>query len=393
MEAIKRETLDMSSRAIQYRVLLRDVETNRALYENILKSLKETTTIENVPATNIRIVYPAAVPTAPVSPQKSRILMIGATLGLFFGVGLALVLENLDTTLKSPEETERRLGLPNLAVIPHLQVNSDHSGSDGIPAMLVQSRDQPMAAEAYRSLRTSIQFSTPGHSPRTILVTSSLPLEGKSMTAVNLAAVMAKAEPRILLVDADLRRPTLHARFGVSKEPGLTNFLVGEIEDIPASPTSITNLFLVPCGHISPNPSELLGSQRMRDFLARASEQFGRVIIDSPPMLSVTDPAILGAQAEGVLLVIKSETVPRKAAMEARDQLTAVNAHLLGTLLNDISFKRDGYYYRHYYRYRQYYKPEEAGSTGKDESSPIHASGVWSRIKQTVKNGPTLGKS
>jgi Mrp family chromosome partitioning ATPase len=110
-------------------------------------------------------------------------------------------------------------------------------------------------------------------------------------------------------------------------------------------------------------------------------------------MLSVTDPAILGAQAEGVLLVIKSETVPRKAAMEARDQLTAVNAHLLGTLLNDVSFKRDGYYYRHYYRYRQYYKPEEAGSTGKVESSPIHASGVWSRIKQTVKNGPTLGKS
>lgn len=213
------------------------------------------------------------------------------------------------------------------------------------------------------------------------------------MTAVNLAAVMAKAEPRILLVDADLRRPTLHSRFGVSKEPGLTNFLVGEIEEIPATPTPLPNLFLVPCGHISPNPSELLGSQRMRDFLARASEQFGRVIIDSPPLLSVTDPAILAAQAEGVLLVVKSETVPRKAAEEARDQLEAVNAHLLGTLLNDVSFRRDGYYYRHYYRYRHYYTPEEADSVHQPQSATGHASGVWSRVKQTLKNGLTLRKS
>ncbi len=384
LQGVKGETQDLSDRAIQYRVLLRDVQTNRALYENILKNLKETTTIENVPATNIRIVYPASIPTAPVSPRKSRNLLVGASLGLFLGLGLALLLENLDTTLKTPEELESRLGVANLGVIPHFDI-AQASDNDGFPALAAHHGSQPLAAEAYRSLRTSILFSTPGHAPQTMVITSSMPLEGKSLTAVNLAAVMAKAEPKILLVDGDLRRPSLHRLFKVPKEPGLTNFLVGEIDEIPVVPTPVPHLFLVPCGHTPPNPSELLGSESMRSFLDRAKQQFGRVIIDSPPLLSVTDPVILATLAEGVLLVVKSEAVPRRAALEARDLLLAVKAHLLGALLNNVSFKRDGYYYRHYYRYYHHYVTDETPrqTRGSSRSSPSTPAGVWLRLKNT----------
>jgi succinoglycan biosynthesis transport protein ExoP len=341
LQAVKGETQDFSDRAIQYRVLLRDVETNRVLYENILKSFKETTTIENIPATNIRIVYPATIPTAPDSTHKSRNLLVGAGLGLFFGFALAMVLETLDTTIKTPEEAETRLGVPSLGLIPHMQVAAD-STSDGYPVLFSSSGSQPLAAEAYRSLRTSILFSTPGHPPKTLLVTSSLPLEGKSLTAVNVATVMAKAEGNILLVDSDLRRPSLHKLFQLPPEPGLTNFLVGEIDEVPAVPTKMPHLFVVPCGHIPPNPSELLGSESMKAFLDKAQGQYARVIIDSPPLLSVTDSTILATMVEGVLLVIKAESIPRKAATEARDQLFGVRAQLLGTLLNDVSLKRDG---------------------------------------------------
>ncbi len=386
LQGVKGETQDLSDRAIQYRVLLRDVETNRALYENILKNLKETTTIENVPATNIRIVYPASVPTAPVSPQKSRHLLMGAALGLFFGFALALVLENLDTTIKTPEEAETRLGIPNLAVIPHLQVAPDNA-SDGYPTLFSRPGSQPLAAEAYRSLRTSILFSTPGHAPKTLLVTSSFPLEGKTLTAVNLASVMAKAESDILLIDADLRRPSLHKLFNVPQEPGLTNYLVGDIDVVPAVPTQVPHLFLVPCGHIPPNPSELVGSESMQAFLATTLAQFARVIIDSPPLLSVTDPTILATQVEGVLLVVKAETVPRRAAMDSKDQLLGVRAHLLGTLINDVSMRRDGYYYRHYYRYHHHYSDDGDAHAQKSGTRPgvPRLPGVWSRIKLSLQ--------
>jgi capsular exopolysaccharide synthesis family protein len=249
-----------------------------------------------------------------------------------------------------------------------------------------------LAAEAYRSLRTSILFSTPGHAPKTLLVTSSLPLEGKSLTAVNLASVMAKAGSDILLVDADLRRPSLHKLFQVPQEPGLTNFLVGEMDEVPAVPTEVPHLFLVPCGHIPPNPSELVGSESMQAFLAKALGQFARVIIDSPPLLSVTDPAILATQVEGVLLVVKAETVPRRVAMEAKDQLLGVRAHLLGTLLNDVSLKRDGYYYRHYYRYHHHYSADGASRAEKQgaKAVPPRGSGLWSRIKKTLHKHQSL---
>jgi len=199
-------------------------------------------------------------------------------------------------------------------------------------------------------------FSAAGKAPAVILVTSSLPGEGKSLTSLNLSAAMAKAGKEVLLIDGDLRRPSLHEIFQVDQEPGLSNFLVGEINDLPYVPTVVPHLYLLPCGNIPPNPSELLGSARMEELLVKAQERFAQIIIDSPPLISVTDATILSTKSEGVLLVIKAEEVPRKAAKKAKDQLLGVNAQLLGSVLNDIPFRKHGYYYYNYYhKYQSYY--------------------------------------
>lgn len=391
MEAQKQDTQDFSDRGIQYRVLLRDVETNRALYENILKSLKTTTTTENLPVTNIRIVYPATLPDSPVSPRKFRNLVLGAVIGVFFGVILTFGLENLDTTLKTPEEVEQWLGVPTLAMIPHFDLPPAANPGD-LAKLVVEHDGQPLAAEAYRGLRTVIAFSTPGRSPRTLLITSSLPLEGKTLTAANLAAAIAKTEPQVLLVDADFRRPTLHQFFGVEREPGLTNFLVGETDELPFKETPVPNLFLVPCGHLPPNPSELLHSERMREFLALAQERFGRVIIDSPPLMTVTDAAILATLAEGTLMVVKAAGVPRKAMVEARDQLMAVQGHLLGSLFNNVPLRGDGYYNRYYYRFSKYYTREDGSRTRRTGKGPAPA-GLLARLKKRFNEINPLHRS
>lgn len=273
-------------------------------------------------------------------------------MGLFMGLLLAFGLETLDTTLKIPEELEKWLGCPNLAIVPHINFSAGQE-EGASSSLFVHHGFEPQVSECYRALRTSILFSTPDHPPRTLLVTSSLPSEGKTVTTANLATVMARAELQVLVVDSDLRRPTLHRIFNVPKEPGLTSFLVGETEELPFVPTMVPNLFFTPSGPIPPNPSELLGSTRMEEFIRRAQEQFGLVILDSPPLMSVTDGSILSTKVEGVLLVIKAEAVPRRAAMDAVGQLRDFKAPVLGTILNNVPIHRDGYYYNYYvYRYR-----------------------------------------
>jgi capsular exopolysaccharide synthesis family protein len=211
-----------------------------------------------------------------------------------------------------------------------------------------------------------------------------MPFEGKSLTASNLAAVMAKAEQDVLLVDADMRRPTLHKLFQVPAEPGLSNFLVGEVDELPLVATTVPNLFLVPGGEIPPHPSELLGSDRMTKFLDLAQGRFGRIIIDSPPLLSVTDAVILGTRVDGVLLVIKAENTPRKAVVEARDQLLDVNSRILGTVLNDVPIKRPGYFYGHYaYRDSSYYTSPDDALTSR---RPRSATGALGWVKDRLNS-------
>lgn len=391
LEAQKDQTQDLGDKAVRYRVLLRDVETNRALYENLLKTLKETTATQNVPATNIRVVYPASVPAHPVKPRKMRNILLAVIMGVVLGCGLALTLERLDNTLKTPQEVEAWLDIPNLALIPHLE-GADKGNNQQPPELIIHHQPQHLVSESYRGLRTNILFSSPGHPPRTLLVTSSLPLEGKSVTAANLAVSMAKTEAAVLLVDSDLRRPTLHQILAANREPGLSNFLVGEIDALPIVETQVPHLFLVPAGPTPPNPSELLGSERMREFLRRAGEQFDRIILDSPPLTSVTDAAVLASLAEGTLYVVKAETVPRKTARTAKEQLDGVQARLLGAILNDVPVRRDGHYYQYYYhRYYNYYTTEDGSRTPNRRASrsPAPPAGLlgWLKTKTKARRG------
>ena len=386
LDTAKSETQIMGDKAIQYQMLLRDVQTNRALHENMLKSLKETTATQNIPATHIRITNPATPPSIPASPKKVRNILIGMLLGLTLGVGVALLLENLDNTLKSPQDVEDWLQVPNLALIPHLKLAGQGNGQKA-PALIIHHDSRSLGSEAYRTLRTSITLSTPGHSPHTILVTSSQPMEGKTVTSSNLAAAMAKTEDKVLLVDADLRRPSVHQVLEVDQEPGLSNFLVGEIDYIPAVETLVPHLFVVPSGPIPPNPAELLGSERMREFLRQAREQFDRVIVDSPPIMSVTDAAILSTMVEGVLHVVKAETVTRRTTKEALKSIMEVQGRVLGAVLNDVPSGRNGYYYNYYhYRYQSYYLSDNADhQSGKPTSfRKEKETGPWAWIKDRL---------
>jgi len=268
-----------------------------------------------------------------------------------------------------------------LAMIPHIETPPNPGEA---PELVVFHGQQPLAFEAYRVLRTSILFSSPGEAPRTLLVTSTMPTEGKTLTTANLATAMAKAEGDVLLIDGDLRRPSLHQLLNVPREPGLSNYLVGEINELPIVATLVPHLFLIPAGAIPPNPSELLGSERMQELLTRTQESFVRTVLDSPPLVSVTDAAILSTLVAGVLLVIKAEFVPRKAARDATDHLLELHAHLLGAVLNDVPLQRDSYYYRHYKYYSSYYTDLEKPDSGNGRKRRRQAPGLagwWSRLK------------
>jgi capsular exopolysaccharide synthesis family protein len=213
-----------------------------------------------------------------------------------------------------------------------------------------------MAAESYRTLRTNISLSQVDNPLRTLLVTSCIPREGKSTTVANLGVTFAMAQQKVLVIDADLRRPILHRLFGLPNTQGLTHALSDTVEfDQVFNPTKIANLWVVTCGIIPPNPSELLGSQKMKVFLERAKQQFDMVLLDSPPISSLADASVLGAIVDGVLFVVKVNMANRDLVAKAKDQLETVGAKIIGVALNDVDVKRDGYYrYYYYYNYEYY---------------------------------------
>ena len=213
-----------------------------------------------------------------------------------------------------------------------------------------------IAAEAYRTLRTNIALSQVDKPIRTLLVTSCIPREGKSTTVANLGVTFALAQQKVLIIDADLRRPILHRLFGIPNSQGLTHMLSDAVEyDQVFTPTKIANLWIVTCGIIPPNPSELLGSQKMKVFLERVQEQFDLILLDSPPISSLADASVLGSIVDGVLFIVKANTASRDIIEKAKDQLETVGANIIGVVLNDVDIKRDGYYkYYYYYNYEYY---------------------------------------
>jgi polysaccharide biosynthesis transport protein len=368
----KQEANKLNESAIEYSLLKRDVESYRTLYEGLMEKLKEAGVTAGLKSNNIRSVDRARVPTYPSEPNVPRNLTFALALGLSTGIGLAFLLEGIDNTVRTPEQAQAISALPSLGMIPmgsrsgieaaakRLTVASSREAVE----LVTQSRPQSQMAESYRALRTSLLLTSLGGPPKVILVTSALPQEGKTTTSINTAIVLAQKGTRVLLIDADLRRPSIHKTLGMGPKTGLSNVLTGNatLQQAVARSSILPTLFVLTAGTPPPNPAELLASSNMRDILAELREQYDHIIVDTPPTLSVTDAVVMSTRADAVVLVIRSGQTTKQALRRARDLLMQVNARVAGVLLNAVDLTSPDYYY--YYEYQgkyghRYYQEDE----------------------------------
>jgi capsular exopolysaccharide synthesis family protein len=366
METVKRESFDINRKTVEYGVLQREVEINQELYKQLLGRSKEAGLETELKSSNVRVHEKAEMPRGPVSPNRMRNYRLALLLGLGLGIGLAVLLEHLDNTIKTPEDVKDQLNLPFLGVVPDVAARVPPVGTTS-PSPLVARNPSPALAEAYRILRTNLVFSLAENTGQAIVITSASPSEGKTTTAINLAMSLAQASARVLLVEADLRRPGIHQHMGVAKAPGLTDLIVGKSEAAEAIQTTRLNgLMVIPCGHPTPNPAELLGSARMKDIVRALRSHYDWVLIDTPPILAMADTPVLCPIVDGVLLVVAAELSARPSVQRATDQIQSIGAKMLGVVLNKVDLERNSYYYGHYYGeyYRSYY-----GDAGKHEST------------------------
>jgi polysaccharide biosynthesis transport protein len=363
-EQQKQQENKLNESAIEYSLLKRDFETNRTLYEGLLQKLKEAGVTAGLRSNNIREVDIARTPESPAEPNIPRNLAFALVLGMTSGVGLAFVLEGIDNTVRTPEQAQAISGLPSLGMIPLGSKSSAEGGAKrGLMVasakepveLITQSRPQSQMAESYRALRTSLLLTSVGAPPKTILITSALPREGKTTTSINSAIVLAQKGTRVLLIDADLRRPSIHKALGLGPRIGLSNVLTGGATLAQATLRSplLPNLYILPAGTPPPNPAELMASSQMVDLLGELREQYDHIVVDTPPTLSVTDAVVLSTRADAVVLVIRSSQTTKPALRRARDILAQVNARVSGVLLNAVNLNSADYYY--YYEYQGKY--------------------------------------
>ncbi len=348
VSGLKSSVLDLRSRSIQYNTLQREADTNRSLYDGLLQQYKEIGVAGGVGTNNVSIIDAAQPPPHPSQPRPVLNVLAAIVAGLVFGVLLAFGLEYLDDSIKVPEDVEAKLGVPLLGSIPVLEkgVGAKEALADGRSAL----------SEAYYSVRTALQFSTDTGVPKSFLVTSARPAEGKSTTALALAQNFARLGMRVLLIDGDLRNPSLHHYVSCDNTAGLSNYLIGasSLFDVVQA-TDRQNLFLMPCGPLPPNPAELLASGKVRGLLAKADEQFDLVVIDGPPIMGLADAPLLASVVAGTVVVIEAGTTRRGLARAAIRRLLTGQAHMLGAVLNKFSLKKAGYGYAYGYGYSYAY--------------------------------------
>lgn len=374
----KGEAVQQNQDAIQFNILKQEVDTAKALYTDFLQKTSQAKVEVAQQHNNMRLIQPARVPTSPVGPSRFRMIMLGFFLSLIGGVGVAYFLEYVDNTIKTVEDVNRYVRLPALGVIPAIAVAAQgklkgekhgkrliiaSSSGDAAQAPYASDRlavidNRSSAAEAYRVVRTSMLLSAAGSPPKTVLVTSGQPGEGKTTTVVNTAISLAQLGASVLIIDCDLRKPSAHKVFGIDHDKGLSTYLSRDIEiDGLITKLQIPNLSLLPCGPIPPNPAELISSERMKNLLRMLSERYDHVLIDSPPLIHVTDPVILSSLVDGVILVVHGGKSTRAVTQRARQELASVGAKVFGVVLNNVDLKRHGYddyyYYRHYSGYEQ----------------------------------------
>ncbi len=357
-EEQRKQALDLNDQLAQYTILQSNYEQTRNLCEVIDERIKELNVTEDVGALNISILEVARPADEPSKPQKARILAVALLFSLLLGSGLALLRDWADQRLRSAEEISAVIGVPVLGVVPSM------SRRETIPArgQKVFYDSTSTIAEAYKTIRTAVFFSVPKDEAKIVLITSPAAGEGKTTLVSNLAIAMAQAGQRVLIIDADFRRPMVHNIFEVQREPGLSSVLAGQaILDSVIRRTPVEGLDVVPCGPDVANPSEMLNSESFAEIIRELSTRYDRVLVDSPPVIPVTDACILGAISDVILLVLRAEKTTRKSAQQARDGLLSVGGRLLGVVVNDVPRRkgRYGYYYGYGHKYGYGYGQKE----------------------------------
>ncbi len=381
-------TRTQNEAAINYHIIQQEIETNKGLLDGLLQRAKENDVILAGTPNNLHVTDYAIPPRTPIGPNRLQGIMLAFIFSFGFGVCLAVMLEYLDDSVRSTEDVSKVLRLPTLATIPALkkgstsrrllaspttsllQTKNDNGNGNGNgnirsnSALLLDLDQRSPLAEAYRRLRTSVLLSSPGHAPKTLVITSCVPSEGKSTTAINLAVSLAQTGARVLVIDGDMRRPTVHSSFGIENRSGLSNILSNEMSNVETlalvQKEKVSGLYLLTSGPIPPNPAELVGSGQMRKLLVDLGTSFDHIVIDTPPIASFTDGVLLSAIADGVILVIHANECSRKVIQRSQQALQEVRARVLGVVLNRIHLRSSDY--SDYY-YHSYYKGQESDYT------------------------------
>jgi capsular exopolysaccharide synthesis family protein len=372
-EQQRSETLTQNEAAVNYRIIQQEIETNKTLLDGLLQRSKENDVVIEGTPNNIRVVDYAIAQKKPVSPKRTLIVGLSFLLALAASVGLAFLLEYLDDSVRTTDDVENILHLPSIALIPQvgahaqrrllaLPSKSGHavSGAQSGEILLSDLDRRSPVAEAYRHLRTSILLSTAGRPPQTLLITSSVPSEGKTTTAVNTAISLAQTGAKVLIIDADMRRPRLHSIFNLSNGVGLSSLLSSEFADGDIS-TAIqheekSGLHIMTAGPLPPNPAELLGSEQMFKLISKVKQTFTHIVVDSPPVAAFTDGVLIASIVDGVLLVVAAGKNSRKVVARARRLLHDVGARMIGVVLNKAPYAGETsyYYYSGYYQHYGY---------------------------------------
>lgn len=358
----KARVANLEQKAVKYNILKRDADTNGQLYKGLLERLKAASVAATQTSSNVQVIDPAGVPFKPWLPKPLIFVSVAGILGLLGGVGLALTVEHFDDSIKTTEELERTCRIPTLGIIPRYSQNGNkHSNLEKQCDVRLVSFQRPtcLVSEAIRNVHASVMLSAPGGPPESIMITSPNPSEGKTVLSINLGISLAMQGRSVAIIDMDLRKPSLHVAFEKSVQPGLSNYLTGNAskEEIIES-TEIPNLTIIPAGTVPPNPTDLLVSRTLKDFVEELRGRFQHLIIDTPPLLGFADARLISPLADGVMLIIKHHSTPRETGRLARHLLMQMNTRVIGAVLNQVSIDRPGYgsyYYRYYTKeYHQY---------------------------------------
>lgn len=356
LDETKKELMDVNERFIQYSIMKREVDSSRALYEALTSSLKKASVTEESQTVNIWVMREASIPTQPSNQKSHQTFLIGILMSIAAGIGTTFIIEYLDNTIKTSEDIEKKFHLTLLGTV--LQTKKKQQ----IENIIIEQGKSPIA-ESYRMIRSSLLLSSADHPPKTILITSARPQEGKTATTLNLARTMAQISKNVLIIDADMRKPRIHTLMGVPNTKGLSTYLSGNSDERNIHITKENNISCIPSGPIPPNPVELISSNRMKSLLDDMKDEYDYIFIDSPPILHLADGLILSTLVEGTVLVAKMGKTTFDTFTTSLKKLYEFKPHILGAILNGLSTRALGS--QSHYKYYEYYDNEDTKKQGR----------------------------